>query len=132
MRVRSKTDGSIRTLLLAVLAQVAMGAFGAGRVAAQWVEAPLTGWAQIAVYHHDTRDEFSFNGERIDIRNGGHAVATSVYVTTAVGVVPGVDAWLQLPFHAIDYTDFGGERERSGIGDLSFSGRSDGRPGNEG
>ena len=86
--------------------------------AAQWVEAPRTGWVQASLYHHDTRDEFNFQGVRRDIRNNGHAVATSLFLTSAVGIASGVDAWLQLPYHRIEYTDFGGDRLRSGVGDL--------------
>lgn len=97
-------------LLLAVL--VPNGLVG------QWIEAPGQGWTQISVYHHDTRDEFGLERHRIPIRNNGHAVATSVFLTAAVGVARGVDVWLQAPFHRIEYTDFGDSRRSSGVGDV--------------
>lgn len=87
-------------------------------LAAQWVEAPGRGWVQFSFYHHDTTDEFGLERERREIRNGGHAISTSLFATAAMGVVKGVDAWLQVPFHRIDYSDNGGDRVRSGIGDV--------------
>lgn len=90
---------------------------------AQWVEAPGKGWVQFSFYHHDTRDEFDFDGDRRDIRNGGHAVTSSLFSTAAVGIVKGVDAWVQVPFHVIEFTDNGGPRDKSGIGDIRIFGR---------
>ncbi len=85
---------------------------------AQWVEAPGKGWVQLSGYYHDTEDEFSLDRGRGPIRNGGHAVSTSLFLTAAVGAFHGLDLWLQAPYHSITYTDFGGERERSGLGDI--------------
>ncbi len=87
-------------------------------VAGQWVEPPGSGWVQLAVYHQDTRDEFGLDRERREIRNQGHAVATSLFATAAVGVLRGVDAWLQVPIHRIRFTDIVGERTSSGVGDV--------------
>ncbi len=86
--------------------------------AAQWVEPPRQGWLQLAVYHHDTGDEYDLDGVRKPIRNNGHAVATSTFLTAAFGLLEGLDAWVQLPFHLIDYSDFGGDRSRDGFGDV--------------
>lgn len=88
--------------------------------AGQWVEAPGAGWIQASLYHHDTREEFGIDRARMPIRNGGHAVATSLYVTGAFGVVPGLDVWAQVPVHRIEYDDFAGARDRSGPGDGRF------------
>lgn len=84
----------------------------------QWVEQPGQGWVQLSAYHHDTTQEFGLERERREIRSGGHAISTSLFATTAVGVVRGVDVWLQVPFHRIDYSDTAGDRVRSGIGDV--------------
>lgn len=100
-----------------------LGSAWALPAAAQWVEAPGRGWAQLALYHHDTRDEFGIDGNKTPIRNGGQAVATSLFITAAVGVVDGLDVWLQAPIHTIDYTDFGGDRRSTGVGDVWAHGR---------
>ncbi len=103
----------------ACLAGAALAAaLGPQVVAAQWVEPSGQGWVQLAVYHHDTGDEYDFDGVRKRIRNNGHAVATSTFVTAAFGLLRGLDAWVQFPFHFIDYTDFSGDRSRNGFGDI--------------
>ena len=106
-------------LVILVLGSAAVAlAVGAAPTAAQWVEPPGQGWVQVSVYHHDSRDEFGLNGEKRPIRLEGHAVATSVFATAAVGLVSGVDAWLQVPVHRISYTDVLPRRVRSGVGDV--------------
>ena len=84
------------------------------------MEAPLSGWAQLAVYHHDTREEYGPTGEVRKLFADGHAVTTSAYLTAAVGLVSGVDAWVQLPFHRLSFDDAAGKRERLGVGDPRF------------
>jgi len=101
-----------------LFACLALGAVSPSGVQAQWVEAPGQGWLQVSLYHHNTAEEFGFDRQQRSIRNGGHAIASSVYVTAAAGLFPGVDAWLQLPAHRIEYNDFAADRVRSGVGDL--------------
>jgi hypothetical protein len=43
-----------------------------------------------------------------------------VSATAVVGVVEGLDAWAQVPFHALTYTEASGERSGSGVGDPRF------------
>ncbi|MEM6647380.1 MAG: transporter [Bacteroidota bacterium] len=85
---------------------------------AQWVEAPGQGWVQIAAFHHDTRTVFDEDGQRERIFADGHAVTTSLYVTVALGVVRGVDAWVQAPLHQLQYNDAATNRSRAGLGDV--------------
>lgn len=85
--------------------------------AGQWVEGPAEGWADLTLYHHDTQQQYGREGELGDIPNAGHAVATSAFLTGAVGLVRGVDAWIQIPIHHLQYDDFAGERESLGFGD---------------
>ena len=108
----------MRRQLPTILALCLALGFSVRPLPGQWVEPPGQGWVQLALYHHDTGDEYDFSGSRKDIRNGGHAVATSLFLTAAVGVAPGVDVWVQAPYHRIDYSDFGGDRLRSGVGDV--------------
>ncbi len=69
------------------------------------------------MYHLDTRKAYEFNGELDDFFADGHAVSTAVFVTAAVGLLPGVDAWLQVPYQRLRYDDARDDRLRSGIGD---------------
>ena len=69
----------------------------------QWVEAPGQGWADLTVYHLDTRENFEFNGEVEDFFADGHAISTSLFFTLAAGLLPGVDGWLQVPYQRREY-----------------------------
>ncbi len=80
-------------------------------------ESPGSGWAQIAVFHHDTRETFGPGGSLRTFLTDGRAVTSSVYLTGAVGVLPGLDAMLQLPVHRLSFEDAAGEREETGFGD---------------
>lgn len=91
-----------------------------GEIHAQWVEEPRSGWVDLTVYHLDTRENFEFDG---DVRNffaDGHAISTSVFLTLAAGILPGVDGWVQVPYHRLRYNDARDNRLRTGIGDSNL------------
>lgn len=50
----------------------------------------------------------------------GHAISTSLFFTLAAGLLPGVDGWLQVPYHRLEYNDARDDRLRSGIGDTNI------------
>ena len=83
----------------------------------QWVESPGSGWVSVTAYHHDTRSRYDWRGEDQLFFADGHAVTTSVYVTAALGVWPGVDLWAQAPVHRLRFDDISGDRSSTGIGD---------------
>lgn len=85
---------------------------------AQWIEPPRTGWVQVALYHHDTRTIFDTERNTRRIFADGHSVTTSFYVTAAGGLVRGVDAWVQVPLHRLQFDNSAAERERTGLGDV--------------
>ena len=87
---------------------------------AQWVELPGEGWVDLTVYYIDTREHFGFDGEVRDFFADGHAVSTSAFLTVAAGILPGVDGWLQVPYHRLQFDDAGDDRLRSGIGDTNL------------
>lgn len=89
-----------------------------GSAAAQWVLAPGDGWIDARLYHHDTSQEFGPDGSRQDFFAGGRAITNSLYVTAAMGVVRGIDAWVQVPIHDFSFDDAAGSRSRTGFGDL--------------
>lgn len=99
-----------------ILIGVALGASPAGSCA-QWVEPPGEGWVQVALYHHDTHTVFGSEGNTERIFASGHSVATSLYTTAAVGLVPGLDTWVQVPVHRLVFEDAAGRHERTGLGD---------------
>ena len=107
---------AVRTLGCSALAL----ALVAPAVEAQWIEAPGKGWADLTFYHLDTREAYEFDGEVRDFFADGHAITNSGFLTMALGLVRGVDAWAQVAYHRLRFDDAKEDRLRSGIGDSSF------------
>ena len=84
---------------------------------AQWVEEPGKGWITLSVYHHNTRERFGTDGDAEALSFDGHAVATSSFLTTALGLAEGVDFWGQVSFHRLRYDDANAKRSSTGLGD---------------
>lgn len=74
----------------------------------------------VSVFYHDTRETYGPDGERETILANGRAVTLSVFFTGAVGLIPGVDGWAQIPVHRLRFDDDAGERISSGVGDPRF------------
>lgn len=79
--------------------------------------APGAGWAQLSLFHHDTRERFNPQGNLESFLTNGRAVTTSLYVTAAAGLVRGVEVMAQLPVHRLRFEDRTGLREETGYGD---------------
>jgi hypothetical protein len=85
---------------------------------AQWVEAPGEGWLEFSVTHHRTDTRFGPDGDVEPLFNAeSRSVTTSAFLTTAVGLVPGLDAWAQVPFHRLQFDDIVRDRTSTGLGD---------------
>ncbi len=100
---------------LAVAGAVLLGSIDGAR--GQWVEDPGRGWSALAVYHHDTQERFGTEGDSEALSAEGHAVTTSSFLTSALGLTRGVDLWAQVSFHRLRYDDAAGERSSTGLGD---------------
>lgn len=85
---------------------------------AQWIEEPGRGWAQVTIYHHDSRKRFDPTGSVEPLFNaGGRSITTSFFLTAVVGIVRGVDVWVQAPYNRLEFNDVVDERLSVGIGD---------------
>lgn len=91
---------------------------GPTRAGAQWVERPGFGWMSLAYYHLDTSQRFDEQGTKEPFPFDGHSVTNSVFIDAAAGLFEGVDFWGQAPIHSLDFTDLGGDRARTGVGDV--------------
>lgn len=105
--------GAARGLLVALLA-----AAGVTPAAGQWVESPGHGWSQVTVYHQDTRQEYGEDGEVRDFFADGHSITTSLFATTAAGIVRGLDGWAQVSVHRLEFEDVVGDRQQIGLGNV--------------
>lgn len=85
---------------------------------AQWVEAPGTGWVDVAVTHQDTNLKFNRDGNVTDFdTEDARSVTTTVRVTGALGLFRGVDAWVDVPYHRLAFNDVQADRLQTGIAD---------------
>lgn len=82
---------------------------------------PGAGWVQVSVFRQVSRDFFNIQGKIQPFLDRGRARTASLYLTGAVGLVRGLDAWLQVPLHDAEYVGQSGEFLRSGLGDPRFS-----------
>jgi hypothetical protein len=88
---------------------------------AQWVETPGTGWVQLRISHHRTDTRFGPDGDVEPLFNAeSRSITTSAFLTAAVGLFPGIDAWAQAPFHHLQFNDAVRDRTSTGIGDPKF------------
>lgn len=101
-----------------VAAALTLSLASAPPAAAQWVNAPGEGWVEVSVIHHDTDEEYRSTGEVEPFFADGHMIATSAYVNATLGILPGLDAWVQAPVHRFQFDDAGGERTKTGLGDV--------------
>lgn len=86
--------------------------------AGQWVEAPGTGWAKFEVSHHDTRERFDETGTVESFFNkDARAITSTVRFTGALGLVQGLDLWVDVPAHRLAFNDVTRDRLSAGIGD---------------
>lgn len=73
---------------------------------AQWVEAPGTGWAQVQVSHQQTQDGFDREGDVVDLtpaQEKGQSIITTARFTGALGLVRGIDAWVDVPYRRQEF-----------------------------
>ena len=85
---------------------------------AQWIEEPGNGWVQLNVYHHDTRDRFDERRQLESLFNeDSRSITTSFIATGAVGIYRGIDTWIQVPVHRLEFNDVATDRESFGFGD---------------
>lgn len=80
--------------------------------------APGAGWVQVSGFRQVSDEFYNHEGEPQPFLAGGRTRTQSVFLTAAVGVFRGVDAWLQVPVHDLRYVDRTGERHRLGLGDV--------------
>jgi hypothetical protein len=79
------------------------------------------GWIQVSAYHQVSNRYFGTEGERRPFLADGEVRTSSAYLTGALGLASGIDAWAQIPLHRVRYADQSGERLGAGRGDLRLS-----------
>lgn len=111
---------SSRGLLVLVILLAAFPLLAAlpGSLRGQWVEPQGQGWASFTFYRQSGTRLFDRQAEKSTFQNDGSLDATSLFGTVALGVLPGMDVWVQLPVHRLRFDDAGGRRTSTGVGDL--------------
>jgi hypothetical protein len=85
----------------------------------QWVEPPGTGWAHLGVAHQNTGTKFDPDtGHRTPFdTEDARSITTTVRLTGALGLVRGVDAWIDVPYHRLAFNDVQADRLQTGVAD---------------
>ncbi|MEF8817294.1 MAG: transporter [Salinibacter sp.] len=96
--------------------------WGAGADAGygQWVEAPGTGWVQLQVAHQSTQEGFSRTGTVVSLDEldpSARSIVTTARLTGALGLVRGLDTWVDLPLHRQEFNGSGSDLLTTGLGD---------------
>lgn len=79
---------------------------------------PGAGWLQVSVLRWVSDDFFGSDGEIRPLLADAVVTTHSVYLTGSVGLVVGVEAYVQLPVHDLLFEDQTGRRTRAGVGDI--------------
>lgn len=85
--------------------------------------APGEGWGQVSLYQQRSHDFFGPDGDRRDFLAGSEFLTRSVFLTAAVGVLEGVELWVQAPVHHLTVESAGGDSESTGLGDVRVAAR---------
>ena len=93
-------------------------------MSAQWVEPKGQGWASLSVFRQDTRDAYDVEGDTGMFPAMGRDVATGSFLTLAVGLLDGLDAWAQFSFQRLRFDDLVGRRTSTGFGDVRLFART--------
>ncbi len=86
----------------------------------QWVESPGTGWVQLQFAHQRTDTGFSKNGNVValdELDPDARSIITTARLTGALGLVRGLDTWVDLPLHRQSFEGAGSDLLTTGLGD---------------
>lgn len=93
---------------------------GPGSVSGQGVGSllPGQGWIQASVLSLNTDEQFGFSGAEEAYFNGGRLDLQSFQLTGAVGLVTGLEVWVQGVLHSLEFRDASRSSHRTGLGDV--------------
>lgn len=117
MTHRTRLGSSRRLASGALLLAVAVTASLPGPAAAQWVSEPGEGWIQASIFHQNTRTKFDRDRDRESLNLQGEAINTVTFVTLNLGLLPGIDLWVQAPWQRVQFNDISQDRVQTGFGD---------------
>lgn len=79
------------------------------------------GWFQVSLLGQVADEFFSDGGARRAFIGDSRFVTRSAFLTGAVGVLPGVEVWGQVPVHRLRVEDPSDDATSTGVGDLRFA-----------
>ncbi len=84
---------------------------------------PGSGWLQVSVYRQQADESFNHLGTRQLFLANGQFDTRSVFLTGALGLVPGLELWAQVPVHNLSADAAGETSSTTGVGDVRVAGR---------
>lgn len=91
--------------------------------AGQWVEQPGTGWVNLQFAHQRTETGFNKNGRVVpldELDPDAQSIISTARLSGAIGLVPGIDMWVDIPVHRQSFTGSGSDLLTTGLGDSRF------------
>lgn len=105
-------------LCVAIVVGLVLGSVVVPPCVGQWIEPPGTGWMKLGFSHHDTQTRFNASGQRESyLEPDARSVTRTARLTAAIGLGQGVDTWVKVPFHHLQFNDAIRERSSRGFGD---------------
>lgn len=83
--------------------------------------APGAGWFQLSILGQRATEFFGTDGVKRGFIGGSEFETRSAFVTAAVGVADGMEAWAQLPVHLLRIEGGAGSSASTGVGDVRLA-----------
>ena len=80
-----------------------------------------SGWVQLSLYRRRSVEFFDPGGDSRRFLADSEFLTRSAFLTGAVGLVPGVELWAQVPVHSLSVAGIGGGSRSTGVGDIRLA-----------
>lgn len=91
--------------------------------AGAWVLPARRGWAQVSVFHQETRERYFLDGRRIPYFFEGRNRTSGLFADVRYGVLERLEVAVQMPLYRLEFDDLADRRRSTGLGDLRLGGR---------
>lgn len=108
-------------VVLATVAELAIAP--APSTAGAWVLPARRGWAQVSLFHQETRERYFLDSRRIPYFFEGTNRTSAVFADVRYGVLERLEVAVQMPVYRLEFDDLADRRRSTGPGDLRVGAR---------
>jgi outer membrane putative beta-barrel porin/alpha-amylase len=107
-----------------IVATAAAFLFLSQPASAQWPLGKGNFWGKASLFYHETTQQFRSNGDKRPFLNSdAKSVSKAFFFDASVGLLDGLDVWLQVPYFDLTFNDDLDDRRSTGVGDIRLSAR---------